>query len=80
MTRARGGFKLPSELNKEMRPAFPAGISGVVENHYNGEYALIKTVTVGDVDTSGLGSLNRSGIAELADEIEDLLSKPAGNS
>lgn len=75
-----GGFKLPSELNKEMRPAYPPDFTAIVANHYNGEYALIESVSVGEIDADGLSALGHAGITDLASEIGDLLSKCGGNS
>lgn len=75
-----GGFKLPSELNNEMKPAYPPDIDALVVNHYNGEYALIESVTIGDVNIEGLNALDHGAISDLASEIEDLLSKCGGNS
>lgn len=75
-----GGFKLPSELNNEMKPAYPPNIDMIVANHYNGEYALIEPVTIGDVNIEGLVALGHSAITELASELEDLQPKCGGNS
>lgn len=75
-----GGFKLPSELNNEMKPAYPPDVDAIVENHYNGEYALIATVKIGDVNIEELVALGHGSITSLARQIEPLLRKCGGKS
>ncbi len=76
----KGGFKLPSELNNEMRPAYPPDLGEIAVNHYHGEYALLASVTVGHVDAERLRARGIGAISALASEIENLKSKCGGNS
>jgi len=75
-----GGFKLPSELNNEMKPAYPPDVTAIVRSNYQGEYALIESVTIGDVNIEGLRARALGAATELASDIEGLLSKCGGNS
>jgi CheY-like chemotaxis protein len=74
------GFKLASDLDREMRTAFPPGVTAITKNHYHGNYSLIEQVTIGTVAIEQLVALDDHVICGLARQIAELRSKSDGKS
>lgn len=72
------GFKLASDLNNEMKSAFPATIRKITRNHYHGLYSLVDSVTIGTIAVERLITVGEP-ISSLAREIGALLPKSGGN-
>lgn len=72
-----GGLRLVSELRQDMEPAHPP--TPIVGNDSHGHYCLHESVSVGEVDTKMLQTIDERRIPKLAREIANLLEQKPGS-